>query len=428
MPAVAKILVVFAAMLALTRVRIHLGVALVLGGVALNFWAGESAQATLGNLGHSLLGPDLWLLLVVTALIIEIGRYMTEEGNAGEIVAAARRWGGRHGQACSLMALPAVIGLVPMPAGALFSAPFVQQAGEAIGGRSEWKSAVNYWFRHVWEYWWPLYPGVIVAMSLFEMDTWQFIATQILFTPCALITGYLFLVRRHMTRLAEQKESSEGSNRRALFLLTPVMVVVLAVLLAPLVLNPLFPGMDLQIRKLLAVLLGLAAALTIVFYDERGGEARMFSSLLQGRSLRVLFTLAGVLIFKAMLDRSGLLPQASRELIESGIPVVFAIGFLPLLAGLVTGLAVGFTGAAFPLVVGLMAAEGSGLTPSATLILAYGFGYMGMMLSPVHLCLLVTREYFRASLWPVYRQILPCVLTVVLFSLAAHLVFSALGW
>jgi len=94
----------------------------------------------------------------------------------------------------------------------------------------------------------------------------------------------------------------------------------------------------------------------------------------------------------------------------------------------VTGVAVGFTGVSFPLVVGLLTAPGSGLTPMATLVLAYGCGYMGMIVSPVHLCLLVTRDYFESDMPSILRLVAPCCATIAAYSLAAFLVLSALGW
>lgn len=133
-------------------------------------------------------------------------------------------------------------------------------------------------------------------------------------------------------------------------------------------------------------------------------------------------------IFQSLLEDSRLLPTASRELMDAGFPVVLLVAGLPLLAGLITGLASGFAGLAFPLIVGLMSQAGAGLTPMATLALAFGFGYMGMMLSPIHLCLLVTRDYFSSSLIPIYRQILPCAAVMLAFSLVLHGVFRAFGW
>ena len=121
-PAIVKILIVFSGMLALTRVRVPLGAALVAGAVTLDLWAGRAGDLP-PDLWRALCSAELWLFIVITALIVEFGRYMTEPRNSESIVAAIRRWGGRHGRAFSLMAVPTVIGMVPMPAGALFSAP-----------------------------------------------------------------------------------------------------------------------------------------------------------------------------------------------------------------------------------------------------------------------------------------------------------------
>jgi len=129
-----------------------------------------------------------------------------------------------------------------------------------------------------------------------------------------------------------------------------------------------------------------------------------------------------------MLEKSGLLPAAGKELVSSGIPLVIAVAILPFLGGMITGIASGFTGTAFPLLVGLMNTEGSGLTPLSTLVLGYGFGYVGLLLSPVHLCLLVTRDYFSATLSKVYMQLLPGVAVILIYSIVVHFVLRVLGW
>jgi integral membrane protein (TIGR00529 family) len=439
MPAIARILIVFVGMLVMARVKVPLGVALIAGGVVLNVWAGLPVGVTLHNLWESFLAFDLWLLLVITVFIIELGRHITRPGNADELMAATRRWGGRHGRAASLMALPAVVGLVPMPAGALFSAPLVEKAGEGMQTTPEWCSAVNYWHRHIWEYWWPLYPGVIVAISLFEMDTRIFMAVQFPFTLVAIAAGYLFLVRPHVAKAPPSDTTVAGNNLRAIMTLLPLMTVVGALFVFPPLLRLLLPSATAQVQKLSCILLGLVLGMVVISIDEfqqrrvataSGGNVervRLFAAAFKPKSLGILLALGGVMVFKSLLMQSGLLPLASAELIDSGIPLVIAIAVLPFIAGLVTGVAVGFTAASFPLVVGLMAAEGSGLTPWATLVLAYGFGYMGMMLSPVHLCFLVTREYFSVRMIDVYRSIRPCVLSVALYSLLAHIVLNALG-
>lgn len=429
MPAIFKILIVFTAVLLSTRVRLHLGIALILGGVMLSMWAGVAPLETLYVLFDSVLNLEFLLLVLITAFIVELGRYITVKENADEIVGAVRRWGGRHGSLYTLIGLPAVIGLIPMPAGALFSAPFVEQTGGRINGAASWKSAVNYWFRHVWEYWWPLYPGVITAMWLFDMiPPWKFFAVQFLFTPVAFYAGYRFLLRKHVADLATVVIDHKGSNRRAAFLMTPIAVVLVFAMAVPAVVKQFLPGdAGGQIVRLGSVLAGLAFAIIIVAIDDfRHGRRVLFRTMLKWKSWSVIVSLSGVLMFKFMMQESGLLPEAAKELGVSGLPVEIVVALLPFVAGIVTGIALGFTGAAFPLVAALVGL--GSMNPVAALVLAYGFGYMGMMLSPVHLCLIVTRDYFSSSILSVYRQILPCMLMIMLFSMVLHTVMRLIGW
>jgi uncharacterized protein len=109
---------------------------------------------------------------------------------------ASRRLGGRHGRALSLVLIPASIGLVPMPGGALFSAPLVGETLREKHLPAAWKASVNYWFRHIFEYWWPLYPVVIVTLSIFSLKTWQFFSLQVPFTLVSLLAGWYFILRR----------------------------------------------------------------------------------------------------------------------------------------------------------------------------------------------------------------------------------------
>ena len=418
-------------MLALTRVKVPLGVSLMLGGGALVLWAGAECGEAAATFGWAWLRLDMWLLLAITALVVEFGRFVTEKENAEDILKVIRKWGGRHGRAWSLMAVPAVVGLIPMPAGALFSAPLVQKTAEASDLRHDSKSALNYWFRHVWEYWWPLYPGVIVAMSLFQMKNWEFFATQVPYTLVAVLSGYAFLVRPHVKSLAEERGTVErGGARGAAIAMIPLLLVIVSVLIAPLVLDPLVPWISLQNRKMLAMLLGLLLGLIVVVRADtaRGRAGKVFSTVFAKKSRGILLTIAGVMVFKYCLEVSGLIEIASEEMEAANVSPIYAVAGLPFLAGMVTGVAVGFAGASLPVVVGLVGSSGSGLSPMATLVLAYGSGYMGMMMSPLHLCVLVTRDYFDSSLWKIWRKILPCVAAVLAYAVLAHIMFRFLRW
>ena len=418
--AVAKILIVFFGVLAASRLRIPLGAGLIIGGLTLDLWSGNNITALQADLLQALRRPELWLLAVTITLIMEVGYFMASDQNGKAIVSLAYRFGGKHGQAASLVLIPAAIGLVPMPGGALFSAPLVGRSTQNSSSTPEWKAAVNYWFRHVLEYWWPLYPVVIVTLSIFTLQTWKFMLLQIPFTFVSLGTGYFFLLR-HQVFSFDTGKPVEQNLPNIVQVLLPIAIIVLATLLLPQFFHSVLPGLNPASWKLLSMLTGLVASLFLIWRGRKNHARKMFSDLATLKTMNVFITLAGVMIFQSLLDASGLIPLAGQELSTARVPVGLIIAFLPFLAGLVTGIAIGFAGAAFPIVVGFISTGDVNIQPMAALALAFSMGYAGMMLSPVHLCFLLTVDYFSASFIKVYRYILPCVFTVMAFGFMLYL-------
>jgi len=417
--AVAKILIVFFGVLGVSRIRIPLGVGLIGGGLLLDLWSGKSLGALPADLWQALTRPELWLLTINISLIMEIGHFMASDENGKALVSLARRYGGKHGQAASLVLIPAAIGLVPLPGGALFSAPLVGRSAENSNSSPEWKAAVNYWFRHILEYWWPLYPVVIVTLSIFTLQTWKFMLLQIPFTFVSLSAGYFFLLR-HQTFSFTIDEPAEQKLPSIVKVLLPIIIIVLATLLLPGFFHKILPGLNPASWKLLSMLAGLIISLTLIQSGRANYSRKMFSDLFTLKTLNVFITLGGVMIFESLLNSSGLIPLAGRELSTGQVPIGLIIAFLPFLAGLVTGLAIGFAGVAFPIVVGFITAGEINMQPMAALVLAFSMGYAGMMLSPVHLCFLLTVEYFSASFLKVYKYILPCALSVMGFGIILY--------
>lgn len=423
-----RILLVFFLILLVARMRVPLGIALVFGGVAIDWWAGKALPGIGRDFISSLARPELWLLVLNITLILEFGYFMAYEPNSRAILSASRKLGGRHGRALSLVLIPAAIGLVPMPGGALFSAPLV---GEAVLGKQvlpQWKVAVNYWFRHIFEYWWPLYPVVIVSLSIFSLKTWQFFALQIPFTLVSLLAGWVFLIRPHVNMLADEIQPDRELNARLPLVLFPILLVVLCTLLLPGVIKHGLPVASPTTVKLLAMFAGLVLSLGIIgIVTHRDSDFRLFQNVVSEKTANVAFTLGGVMVFQAMLDTSSLLPMAGKQLSDSMVPIEFVIAFLPFLAGLVTGIAIGFAGTAFPLVVGLIASDPH-LSQASALVLAFSMGYAGMMLSPVHLCYILTRRYFFSGLFQSYMYIVPCVLAVTSWGVIMHVLLRLGGW
>jgi uncharacterized protein len=107
-------------------------------------------------------------------------------------------------------------------------------------------------------------------------------------------------------------------------------------------------------------------------------------------------------------------------LTSAGVPVSVILFFIPLLAGLLTGLSAGAFGISLPVVMPLLAA---GSMNMGAVALAYAGGFIGVLLSPLHLCFSLTREYFAAEWGGVYRLVAPASLVLVLTAVVLYLIY-----
>ena len=58
-------------------------------------------------------------------------------------------------------------------------------------------SAINYWYRHIWELWWPLYPGVMLAMTLTAIPFEKFIWYQLPLGVFMALSGLVLFRKIH---------------------------------------------------------------------------------------------------------------------------------------------------------------------------------------------------------------------------------------
>lgn len=102
---------------------------------------------------------------------------------------------------------------------------------------------------------------------------------------------------------------------------------------------------------------------------------------------------------EARLPGGMLLADKMRiELDTIGIPLLAIVIIIPFISGLVSGIAIGYVSASFPIIMNIIGTEPHLGIHLATVLLAYGSGYIGMMLSPVHVCFIVTNEYYKTRL------------------------------
>jgi integral membrane protein (TIGR00529 family) len=423
LPILVKVLASLALILVANRLVKELLVSVLLGTLALGVWFGHSLPAVGAIAWRRFLEPDSLLLVAVLLLVIWLSSLMAEGGVMRDLVEAVRA---RVPRRLAFAALPAVIGFLPMPGGAVFSAPMVDSADPDGSLSGLVKMQTNHWFRHIWEYWWPLYPGVILALELTRLPIWQFFLVQFPVTLVAAASGALLLLRR-IPRAARE---SPGGTRAAppaagravpaaaprqsfLSLMAPILVVVVVFAL----LQALVPVLQ-KPSRYVPMGIGLLLALAVLQVQRRLPLSAWVKAVFSWRALQITLLVVVVRIYGAVIEAplpDGVLPVAllRSELSRFGIPDVLLVAFVPFVAGFTMGSTVGYVGASFPLALSLLGPSPSFGRLAATTVLAYGFGFVGELLSPVHVCLVVTAEYFRIRLMRSLASLLPPALLVL---------------
>lgn len=424
LPALVKIFLTFALILVVSR-KVPLYVALFFGSLVIGLWMKKDLWFILQSIWkESTAGSSLWLAGVIVLILI-LSALLQKSGQLDRIVSTFQ--GLTPNPRFTVAAMPALIGLLPMPGGALFSAPMVQSAVGSSDVKPEVKVAVNYWFRHVWEYWWPLYPGIILSISLFGLDSSKLIAAHVPLTVGAVIGGMLFILSAVPGVNPTDRVFSRSSVKAFAGECAPIALVIIVFLgLQVLIegLRELF-GLSVSSPKYFSLALGLVGAVVLVIRRNSLGWEPVKESVLNPGIVTMVMLIVAIMSFKGALVNSQAIDQVRQELARYRIPPLLIIALLPFISGIVTGIAIGFVGASFPLVAALMPA---GHSPYPFAVLAFGFGYMGMMLSPVHLCLVVTRQYFHADLMDGYVYLWKPVLFTLVWTVALCAIYRfALG-
>ncbi len=287
-----------------------------------------------------------------------------------------------------MASMPALIGLLPSLGGAIFSAPMVEEASQGIKISPEKKAFINYMFRHPWEFILPLYPGLVLASAITAYSLRDLILLNL---PCAfsLLAGGVFW---GLTGVKVQKEGFKKISAKGLLSFTPLALVLLMVIAFHL---------DLSVS--------MGAVIIVLFITLRYSLKDIVLTFKQGFSWEILVIILGVMTFKTVMESSGAVDNISSFFAEEGIPILPVLFILPFISGILTGLTIGFVGSTFPIILGLENANTIG-----AISFAFASGYIGVLLSPVHLCLLLTKEYFKADMAGIYKKLIKaCVLILV---------------
>lgn len=388
-----KLAGILAFIVVLLRLRWNLGLVLLLASAVTGWFFGQPAGSLALDAVQAAVDP-LTLRLVAIVLLITF---------LGEILRSTLQLEGLIRSLCDLFAdarwllalMPMLIGMLPMVGGAMFSAPMVDEASRRLNVDRENRTFLNYWFRHAMEPIFPLYPSLIVAAGLMNVPVQRLTLAQWPLFLAALAGGVLFgLVG---TRQVETAAVARAGRRETVVLFLKSVWPILLVLALSVVLE-------------VDLILSLAVTIALMVVVERLGPRRLWETA-RRTPLGIAHIIIGAMVFRGVLESSGAVEAVSVSLAELGIPLAVLVFAVPFVPGFLTGLAVAAFAIGFPIVLPLV---GPDVVGNGYGLLAYTGGLVGLMLTPVHLCLSLTRVYFKAEWGGIYGRMLPAAGLLVL--------------
>lgn len=304
----------------------------------------------------------------------------------------------------TLAAMPAFLGLLPSLGGARFSAPIVEEAAKGLNLSAEHKAAINFWFRHIFEFSNPIIPGMIIACSIINVPFSVFLKNLAWLTVIAFVVGYMILIVPIKTDNVK-KVDSDGEKHYGDILLGVAPVLLNFLLVVSFHLN--------TSLSMLLVTIGMFFGLWILGRKVNGKEV-IFDAIDLKMFMNVLF----ILYFIQILTVTKVLPEIVAAFQASPLPVPVIIACVSFIIGVLTGLSQGHVAIVMPIV----AAMGTGDMTLASIAMA--FGVAGQMLTPTHMCLIVTIGYFKANLFTTLRPCFFCeAILLTIFSVVTYLIY-----
>lgn len=378
-----KISLVFILILLFLRKKVNIGLVMLAAASSL-FLLYHMSPSSIWETCKSALLNDITIKLIFALSFIRIFEMILREHEVLTRMTAAVKAIFKN-RKIVIISMPLLIGLMPSVGGAYFSAPMVAETTNDTNMSPEEKGFINYWYRHPWEFVLPLYPGILLASAIAKIELHNLIIANSSYATLVVITGFVFA----MHGIKGVVTTGERLLKKDLWSFAPIVTVLFLVVIFHIELH----------YALLAVVISL-----LLFYHYHLKST--LSVIKYGFSLDVIILILGIMIFKEAMDHSGAVNNLSAFFVQEGIPVLPILFFLPFVTGLLTGVTVGFVGAAFPLIISI-----TGNTSLGAISFAFASGFLGVLLSPTHVCLLLTREYFKADLWGMYKiMLLPCLI------------------
>ncbi|MFQ6007446.1 MAG: DUF401 family protein [Candidatus Zixiibacteriota bacterium] len=378
-----KLIAVLAVIMLALRKKLSVGITLFGAGIITALLHQVDLTSLLKEYRDLLTSKRFISLTSVIILITSLGQLLKELRFLDKLSDVCKSLYGGNKTATTI--LPPLVGLMPMPGGSLLSAPLVGNVLKNGKYTPEFKTASNYWFRHIVEFSWPVYPGLILTEAITGLPIGSVALMQLPLSILMVIIGLIFFIRK-----VDNDQTVKPQVWKPLIgILTTIWPIALAIAIYAVF----------KIELAWAVLMSLLVLVGIA----RPSKTSLVIALKRGLSYKLVLLVFGTLSFQTALELSDAISSIPKLSMQLNLPSEIVIVMVCFAIGILTGMVSAFVALGYSLLAGFLYRPE--IVPSH-ILLAYLSGFVGIMLSPTHLCLILTNDYFQSNLLKVYRELI----------------------
>jgi integral membrane protein (TIGR00529 family) len=394
-----SIIISLAVLVTLLRLKVKIGLSMVLSAcllaLLLGIWPQDAGRALTEEWQSKPLTQTTgYLFISLTALLLlvnVIGAAMEEIGLSKRLVPAMQ--GLFKSRRFALALIPLMMGMLPTPGGIMLSAPMVRDAGDKIGVERSRLAAINFFFRHQWEPVWPLFPAIPLIQHLLGISAFKLFSYHIILTGAGILGGIIVLLMFGIPpKQPDHVQDKRHIGHNLLDFLHAFWPIAFTAGLYVAFNLPPAAGVFLAIIGLLLI--------------HKVPFKRWLSVFKAAREPDMVLLIFGALFFKLNLQASGAIGSVVEFLTNAHVPPGLLLFCLPMLVGFTTGVTMPTVAITYPF---LIAFIGTGSEAKMGLeTLAFSGLLVGLWLTPVHLCLTLSASFFQTSLLKIiFKLLLP---------------------
>ena len=398
MYALISIIIALAALVALLRLKVRIGVAMLISAcllaVLLRVWPADVWRTLVEEWhGHPLRRTTGYLFVSLTSLLLlvnVVGAALDQIGLSRRLVPAMQ--GLFKSRRFALALIPLMMGMLPTPGGIMLSAPMVREAGDKIGVERSRLAAINFLFRHQWEPVWPLFPVVPFIQSMLGISALTLFCYHIMLAAASILVGMVLLL---MFGIPPKRPEHELAKRHVGHHLMDFLHAFW----------PIGFTAGLYVAFDIPPAVGIMTAIVGLLILHRVPLKRWPSVFKAACEPDMVLLIFGALYFKLNLETSGAIASVVEFLTSAHVPPHLLLFLLPMLVAFATGVTLPTVAITYPF---LLAFIGTGTEVKMGLeALAFSGLLFGLWLTPVHLCITLSASYFETPLLKVISKLVP---------------------